>query len=434
MTSPISPQLPNSPQPPTSWRSFTNRIGRAWRQFTNLHQKLLELVVRVCSLWKAPLKSITHTPPPLPPIKPSKQPQPTLNNFLFKKSPSLPSIATKGNVKTPADIPPALQPTASNENYKAPNESRPLQSNQAAPLVPNEALEASPHVRVKSEEKAIKKESQAIHPSNEDSERISIQDKMNSPHVISNAIKLPNAEEDRHTIDVPDKGDCLFCAIGVGIKLLYNESEAIQSELNWTISPDLLKKNLKNEEALLSQPSRRLRQQAADFLEKNRHTLPVMISLMGGIIDHNEIVEKKIQSEQAITVILEDDIEVLKERLKGLDPATHEDARDLTTAEMKAKRSQLHHIQSSIEELKRNIVLEDDVESYLKHSREEGFYCGTAQIVALSEIYRIPIEVIFDYSKETERREVFNPTQSEAPKLTLAFINNNHFKLHQDWL
>lgn len=414
MIPPLPQQVPSqSPQsPPSPTNNGSGWVGRMWKQFTHLPQKFLELTKRVFSIWdKSPKSIVNNTDQPLSlPISNRLQSKQSDQTFTPKASPhsvKRSNIDLKTGIHAPANKKQKIeihsqathQPIISNKrdwitSTTHPGSNKPINSDNI--LFP-------PH---KSE--------------------------INPPPIHSNTLSNQIPEEDSHTINVPDKGDCLFCAIGVGIKLLYTENESIQNKLNWAIPPNSLKRNLKNEETLLAEPSRHLRQQAADFLEEHQDSLPIVLSLMTNIIDHNEIIEKKIQDEQAITVILEDDIETLKERLKHFQPSPQNDVYDSIASQITAKRSQLHHVQESIEQQRKSIIVADDLESYIKHSRKEGFYCGTAQIMALSHIYRIPIEVIFDYSKETERRELFNPTKSTTPKLTLALINNNHFKFYHD--
>lgn len=411
MIPPLPQQVPPQSSPsPTNKSSNTGWAGRMWKQFIHLPQKFFELTKRVFSIWdKSPKSIVDNTDQSLPlPISNRLQSKKS-DQSLIPKTPSHSVKRSNIDLKTEMHAP-------ANKKQKIEIHSqaihRPVISNKRAWIT------STNHPR---SNKPINSDNTPLPPH---------KNEINTPPIHSNILQIP--EEDSHTINVPDKGDCLFCAIGVGIKLLYTENESIQNKLNWEIPPNSLKRNLKNEEALLAEPSRHLRQQAADFLEEHQDSLPIILSLMTNIIDHNEIIEKKIQDEQAITVILEDDIETLKERLKHFQPSPQNEVYDSIASQITAKRSQLHHVQESIEQQRKSIIVADDLESYIKHSRKEGFYCGTAQIMALSHIYRIPIEVIFDYSKETERRELFNPTKSTAPKLTLALINNNHFKFYHD--
>jgi hypothetical protein len=214
-------------------------------------------------------------------------------------------------------------------------------------------------------------------------------------------------------IDVPDNGDCLFSAIAVGIKLTYNQF-AITSKLNWNINPTILEKDLSTQELLLKEPGYTLRTQAVNYLQLNLEA--ARIALFASIIDHNEIIQKKIKETEEAKEIVKQDIELLEN-----DPSNNSE-------ELKDKKEHLSHQLRSIQELENQIIEYNDVEEYLAQSSRAHFFCGTAHIFALASEYKIPIEVIFDFGLATEKKEIFNPSESSLPNLTLAYVNGNHFK------
>ncbi|WP_213105889.1 OTU domain-containing protein [Candidatus Protochlamydia amoebophila] len=215
------------------------------------------------------------------------------------------------------------------------------------------------------------------------------------------------------TIDVPDNGNCLFSAIAIGIKLTYKEPE-ILNQLNWDIDPLQLTKDLGNEEALLKEPSAHLRAQAAIYLHEN--TEEAMLPLLGSMTDHNEIIERKIIDTQGVIAIIKEDIAKLEKSAGGL------------TQELKEKREHLKILYSSIQELNDQKVGGYDPKEYINKSSKDQFYCGTAHVHALAMIYKIPIEIIFNFNTAGEMRQILNPSESSHPILTLAYVNGNHFQ------
>ncbi|WP_042280123.1 OTU domain-containing protein [Candidatus Protochlamydia sp. R18] len=215
------------------------------------------------------------------------------------------------------------------------------------------------------------------------------------------------------TIDVPDNGNCLFSAIAIGIKLTYEEPE-ILNQLNWSVDPRQLTKDLGKEEALLKEPSAHLRAQAAIYLHEN--TEEAMLPLLGSMTDHNEIIEKKIIDTQSVIAIIKEDIAKLEKSAGD------------RTQELKEKREHLKSLYSSIQELNDQKIGGYDPEEYINKSSKDQFYCGTAHVHALAMIYKIPIEIIFNFNTADEMRQILNPSESSRPILTLAYVNGNHFK------
>ncbi|WP_075883245.1 OTU domain-containing protein [Candidatus Protochlamydia sp. W-9] len=215
------------------------------------------------------------------------------------------------------------------------------------------------------------------------------------------------------TIDVPDNGNCLFSAIAIGIKLTYKETE-ILNQLNWDMDPHQLTKDLGKEEALLKEPSAHLRAQATIYLHEN--TEEAMLPLLASMTDHNEIIERKIIDTQGVIAIIKEDIAKLEKSAGD------------RTQELKEKREHLKSLYSSIQELNDHKIEGYDPEEYINKSSKDQFYCGTAHVHALAMIYKIPIEIIFNFNTAGEMRQILNPSESKYPILTLAYVNGNHFK------
>ena len=202
---------------------------------------------------------------------------------------------------------------------------------------------------------------------------------------------LQNVLPEKELIDVPDNGDCLFGAISAGMKLNYPDIPKIQNKLNWIVDSAALKGNLKLNEKILEGPCRTLRMQANDFLRANY--LEFMIELIGAIMEHNDAIQAKINKYFSNS--------------SGLD------------------ENAAQCIENGIEDDQKNLLAEDDFEGYLNLSKEKGFFCGNAEIAALSSIYEIPIEVKFENGRNSR---TFNLTKSRLPPLILQH-ENNHFLL-----
>ncbi|MBA2367524.1 MAG: hypothetical protein H0V82_00690 [Candidatus Protochlamydia sp.] len=207
-------------------------------------------------------------------------------------------------------------------------------------------------------------------------------------------IILPGEEN----IDVPDNGDCLFCAIGLGMKLKYSDNQEIQNKLNWNVDPTVLRNHLRNTGNLLDEPSANLRKQAYEYLLANFNTNETFqIELMGSIMEYNDGIERAIKNDLS-------------------NPDGYDD---------EASKC----IQKGIEDALQKFLKDDDFEGYLNLAKEKGFSCGNVEIAALSLIYNIPIHVFFKYGEEGQNSRNFNLLKSNLPPIKLAHVGGNHFQL-----
>lgn len=237
--------------------------------------------------------------------------------------------------------------------------------------------------------------------------------------------------EDKEIVDVPANGNCLLYAIGIGLRKKYADYPDIQEKLQWNISPEQLEeifisskltegadpaRQLEREQAakhltnLLEAPGKRLRQQAADYLKNHLTDEDVSLALLDGIPSHINAAKEKLERERELTVLLqekEEDFENLVITLNSID------------------------LQEA------HLPKEEDVEGYIKMTENDHVYCGIPQIIALCKIYNIPIRVLYKYGKADQCAETYNEQANEGrssplPILTIAHVNNNHFKLIND--
>jgi hypothetical protein len=187
-----------------------------------------------------------------------------------------------------------------------------------------------------------------------------------------------------NAVDVPDDGNCLFYAIAIGLCKKYAEHTMLSdwgvnlAEIDEIINESKRikadKKVMEKHKEFLSVPAKTLRDQAADYLKNNREEL--IFVLIEGISTHNE--------------------EMRKRNLSDL------------------------------------IIDDDNYENYINCTKEDRFYCGTAQIYALSLMYKIPIKLLKDGQQPVTFNEIVNQDHIPLPVLTIAHVNGNHFQFIND--
>jgi hypothetical protein len=224
-------------------------------------------------------------------------------------------------------------------------------------------------------------------------------------------------------INVPDDGNCLHYALAVGLRKKYFKFPEIQDKLQWSITPNRLVGDLGNVPQLLEEPGDTLRQQAATYLEENLDNDEMMLALFGGIIDHNEIAQRKIENDKSAISILEEDLNELKRMMPT----------DDVKQQLKQKQEQIKGIKESIAFQEKHLAREEDLQQYINMTKEDHVYCGTPQILALCKKYDIPVRVLFNYNRSNQFEQIFNEkAQATKPVLTLAHVNGNHFQYVDD--
>jgi hypothetical protein len=228
-------------------------------------------------------------------------------------------------------------------------------------------------------------------------------------------------------INVPDDGNCLFYAIGIGLKKNYPEDIEIQKKLGWEVDPNSLQGNLSKAYELLAAPGKLLREQAAQHLsnesklDENKKDESFRNALIGGIEDHIIAVKKEIEGDKSIILILDEELNELRER-KSQD--------NDTLKQIEEKKLHKKSLEESIELQEKNMPKdENDIERYIALTSMNYIYCGIVQVLSLCKVYDIPIKVIYDYGKEGQYEQTYNQKENAKRKvLTLAHVNDNHFK------
>ncbi len=381
-----SPQQVPSPDPtPSRWQSISETLGHVFKKMTSFPTFLVHLVARIRTVvteW------LFQTPPSN--AQPKQNP-PQLSQLPSSSAAKEVFIQTLGNKEEvfEEDVEQDLEPQ--------------LVHSQPSSLTPTPQSSPQPT---------------KVSP---------VQPEINAARIeTSNATTQPAP----HAIDVPDDGNCLLYAIGVGLRTKYADYPEYQNKLNWNISTEQLEEvfttsklteegdpssKLEREQAkkhlvkLLEVPGKQLRQQAADYLKQHLTDDDVLLALFDGVRSHIDITKKKLDEERSMTLLLEE----------------QEDFDNLALA------------MQSIEQQEANMLQEDDLESYIKMTENDHVYCGIPQLFALCKFYDIPIRVLYKYGKADQYAETYNEQvnegrESRLPTLTVAHVNDNHFKFIKD--
>lgn len=229
-------------------------------------------------------------------------------------------------------------------------------------------------------------------------------------------------------VDVPDDGNCLFYSIAVGLAKKCAHLPAIQKKLQWEAKPDQLTADLSKSAKLLEIPARNLREQASAYLKAHLNHETIQLALMEGILSHGDVVQQKINEEEAVIPFIKEDINNLTEQLKT-------SSLDSLKKQLQEKKAHLAILEDSLSFQKRNIPDLADLEGYIDMTKQDHIYCGLPQVLALSKDYNVPIRVIYMFGKPTEKSEIYNEEAYEkgiTPIITIAHVNGNHFKFIED--
>lgn len=234
-------------------------------------------------------------------------------------------------------------------------------------------------------------------------------------------------------MNVPDDGNCLFYAFGVGLRKKYADNPDIQAKLQWDVAPELLTGDLSKAKELLKTPGDRLRAQAAAYLEaeqrleEGQRDFRIQMALFEGLESHSSVANRKIRDEEGMIKLIETEIRTLSREVQT----------DDVKAQLQQKNDQLKAIRESIASQKNSLLPEGDYNGYIQATKQDHVYCGIAQILALSKEYQIPVCVIYDYGTTHARPETYNAECNDGrvsplPALTIAHVNRNHFKFFND--
>lgn len=187
---------------------------------------------------------------------------------------------------------------------------------------------------------------------------------------------------DKTIIDVPDDGNCLFYALSLGL------GDRVD------VNPEYFSSLKKEERAnYLKNAADRLRKEAADYLETpTGDRITLILAMMEGVGSYQEALNNQLEEKKQVVELLE-----------------QEEGHDLET------------LKKEIEDLQQKVDADMSDAEYIADSRQNGFYCGTPQILALSHLYKVPISVETD-----DGVNVYG--QGEGPPLRIAYVNGNHFQ------
>lgn len=250
---------------------------------------------------------------------------------------------------------------------------------------------------------------------------IKIEEKPRSPQIeVSPAavivVKKPSV------IDVPDDGNCLFYASGIGLRTKYKDIPEIQEKLQWNVDTQLLTENLSKNEPLLREPGVSLRRQAAAYLENHLAEEEVYIGLLGGIGDYVEVAHRKIQEEESAIQILLEDINTLKQWLQQFG-----NTKDNYQLQIQQKEGQIAQKRASIAETEKNLPNDENLQGYIDRTKEDHVYCGAAQVYAIAKFYHVPIAIVSRYGEKDQQEDIYN-AESPLQPIKLAFVNGNHYR------
>lgn len=242
-------------------------------------------------------------------------------------------------------------------------------------------------------------------------------------HVIEKKTAPPQAK----IIDVPDDGNCLLYAMGIGIRKKYAAYPEIQAKLQWEVDVKHLSVNLHKAKDLLEFPGKQLRRQASQYLEQHKTNDEITLSLIEGISSHLDVAKRKLREEEDLVPILMMDIEKLQDKTQT----------PIVKNQLVEKRKHLEIVQDSICYQKANMPAEADFQGYIDITKKDRVYCGVAQLFALSKYYGIPVSVLYNYGKASQHEQIFNAEVNTGrsdplPILTIAHVNGNHFQYVND--
>lgn len=257
------------------------------------------------------------------------------------------------------------------------------------------------------------------------------------------AIPIPVRALAPRIVDVPDDGNCLLYAIAVGLGTHYKDHPEIQHKLGWNVDPDQLTelfpvlKEMGKE--ILADPAKKLRAQAAEYLEQNQQDLADV--LLEAVESQREASLEQINSAKSTLEILtaelkqaELDLQNAHQEVKNAIDHPQEELQEVILAslyeQVEVFQKKLDDAIEKVRQATASIQLDAEkvsneatIQKYLQLSKKEGFFTGTAQILALSKVYNIPICII---SSEGAPQTLNG--ESPLPTLTIKHVGGNHFQ------
>ncbi len=387
---------------PVGWQSLGKAIGHVWTAISSISSRLLGFIARIEDSIKAcfpskspinkkPFKHDIKINPDHPDLKPifeehlldqlEEQKQGQKGNNI--KEEQVEKISPKEGKQHPIEIKIEEKPHSPPIDVPPPSVKIPLPALDTLP-----AVKVSPPAVIVVEQK--------------------------------NTIKTPNV------IDVPDDGNCLFYACGVGLRTKYKDIPEIQEKLQWNVNTQLLTESLSKNEPLLREPGATLRQQAADYLETHLTEEDVFIGLLGGIGDYVEVANRKMQEEESTIQILLNDIDRLQQWLQQFGNTAHN-----YLLQIQEKEEQVALKRASIAETKKYMPNDENLHGYIDMTKGDHVYCGAAQVYAIAKFYDVPIAIISRYGEKDQQKDIYN-AESPYPPIKLAFVNGNHYRYIDD--
>jgi hypothetical protein len=416
----LPPTYPTSSPEPSGWQRIGQALGRVFSAILSIPQALLSLVKKVAQLASEQIFGSPVQPSPDKISSPITDPVPPNLDELFHET-----VADNTNKAKSGN---SVKKVLIEENEEE--------------ISPDSEIDESPQSPIK--------ERQPLGQATIDSEIESledIEDNIGEPEEELGTKKSPSLETSSITsvqekdkvvaepkaINVPDNGNCLLYAIGIGLRKKYADYPTVQEKLQWDVKPELLTGDLYKAVDLLEAPGKKLREQAATYLEAHQadEDGEVMIALMEGILSHLDVMRKKIEEEEAVIPFLMEDIETLKEQLSKNPHSA------LLKQQLTQKQEQLKMIQDSVQYQRDNMPEEGELQTYIDITKKDHIYCGLPQVIALSKEYNVPIRVIYNYDKPAHQQneQLFNDQSYKDPAppiITIAHVNGNHFQFVDD--
>lgn len=272
------------------------------------------------------------------------------------------------------------------------------------------------------------------------------------PSVDSKSDAPVRASLPRGVINVPDKGNCLFCAVAVALKIHHPKNIS-----NWHVDPSDLVGDLGQRDDLFAVPEASLREAAGRWLLDNYERGEVQAFVLDSLENEIHAVRTKVNDSESIISVLQNDIEVLEGRRTRLGTLPQKRAqlgellksRVITKEEydqrienfrknvedlkvqLDQKEDQLLSYHDEVKKLNETVhLMETDHRAYIQKALEKGIYAGTAQIVALSAIFDVPVTVHYGFNRRYEEARTFNLNNSVKAPIHIAHVNGNHFQYY----
>lgn len=384
-------------------------LARKWSVCTN---KIKNLVIRICNFFKTlffgktkPAKKIEGKIKPKKPVK-----KPVVSSSSNSKTTKLDKVKEPAKKKKPIkkkktvsfDLTPDIIPTKKEDTLLK------------VAKVNSSTFPSSSSSFISSTSSTI-----ASSPSSSLSSSSSPSSPSSSSSVKKVSSSQPSTTKEQ-IIQVPDDGNCLFYSIGLGLKMMFKRNKDIQKKLDWThnIKKSIQEhgRDLSSTGGLLKPVSNRLRHQAADWLQENIQDEGVRNDLIVAIYFQNEKTREKITDAQTSLLLAKEELATFKKE------TAHYPNYETTKNLLRQGREQIDQWKKNIAIYQSQLIGENDFDTYIKRSRENGFYGTGLHIKALCEIYGIRIKVKSHYPDQIHNEDI-----NQSTPLVIRFVNGNHY-------